>query len=145
MRLAHRVHTSATAAQVWELLGDPRAWPQFDLLLRRVEGHHAPATTGQNLIAVARFGALRIPVDVVEAVPGHRLVLLVHTAPGIRERVTHEITTAVRGGCDLEVSVVVDGLLAPVAAAPLYLVSGLTTRLLAARTEGLARAARRVA
>ena len=145
MRLAHRVHTSATATQVWQLLGDPQAWPQFDLLLRRVEGHHAPATTGQNLIAVARFGALRIPVDVVEAVPGRRLVLLVHTAPGLRERVTHEITTAVRGGCDLTVSVVVDGLLAPVAAAPLYLVSGLTTRLLGARTERLARAARRVA
>lgn len=145
MRLAHRVHTSATAAQVWELLGDPRAWPRLDPLLRRVEGHHAPATTGQNLIAVARFGALRIPVDVVEAVPGRRLVLLVHTAPGIRERMTFEITTAVRGGCDLEVSVVVDGLLAPLAAAPLYLASGFTTRLLAARTDRLARAARRVA
>ena len=145
MRLAHRVHTIATATQVWQLLGDPKAWPQFDLLLRRVEGYHAPATTGQQLIAVARFGALRIPVDVVEAVPGRRLVLLVHTAPGIRERVTHEITTAVRGGCDLEVSVVVDGLLAPVAAAPLYLASGFTTRLLASRTDRLARAARRVA
>ena len=86
-----------------------------------------------------------LPLVLLHALLGRRLVLLVHTAPGIRERMTFEITTAVRGGCDLEVSVVVDGLLAPLAAAPLYLASGFTTRLLAARTDRLARAARRVA
>ncbi|MBC7374712.1 MAG: SRPBCC family protein [Frankiales bacterium] len=143
MRLAHRVHTRATAAQVWQVLGDPQAWPTFDPFLWKVRG--GPARTGQHLVGIARVGRLRIPLDVVEAVPGRRLVLRVHTAPGVRETVTHEITPAVRGGCDLEVSVVVEGLFARLAVAPLYLASGLTARLLAARTDSAARAARRAA
>jgi hypothetical protein len=80
---------------------------------------------------------------VVEAVPEKRLVLLVHSAPGVREYVTHELTPAVRGGCDLRVSVVVEGLFAPVAFVPLWLASGLTTRVLGARTDRDARRARR--
>ena len=143
MRLAHRVHTRASPSQVWELLGDPQSWPTFDLFLWRVKG--STATTGQHLVGVARVGRLRIPIDVVEAVPCRRLVLLVHTAPGVRETVTHTITPAVRGGSDLEVSVVVEGLFARLAFSPLYLASGLTARLLAARSDVVARKARTAA
>lgn len=143
MRLAHRVHTRASPAQVWELLGDPRAWTTFDLSLWRVRG--GPATTGQHLVGVARVGRLRIPLDVVEALPGRRLVLLVHAAPGVRETVTYELTPAVRGGADLQVSVVVEGLFARLAVVPLYLAGGVTARLLAARADRLARHARRAA
>ena len=143
MRLSHRVHTRATPAQVWQVLGDPQAWPTFDPFLWRVRGRQASA--GQHLVGVARVARLRIPLDVLEATPGKRLVLLVHTAPGVRETVTTDITPAVRGGCDLEVSVVVEGLFAPLAVVPLYLSSGVTARLLAARSDAVARAARRAA
>lgn len=145
MRLAHRVHTTASPAQVWEVLGDPRRWPQFDLALRHVRGAHGPAATGQRLIGVARAAALGIPVDVVEAVPPYRLVLLVHLAPGLREQLTHEVTPAARGGADISVSVVVDGLLARPVLGWAYLDAVLTARLLAHRTDRLARAAGRAA
>lgn len=143
MKLAHRVHTSASPAQVWQVLGDPQRWPEFDLFLRRVRGSHGTAVTGQHLLGLGRVASLRIPVDVVEAVPDRRLVLLVHTAPGLRETVTHEITPAVRGGSDLAVSVVVEGLWARTGWLPLWLASGVTARLLAARVDRLARAERR--
>ncbi|MCW2665225.1 MAG: hypothetical protein JWN57_187 [Frankiales bacterium] len=143
MRLAHRVRTSASPAQVWELLGNPLRWPEFDLSLRRVRGSHGAAATGQHLLALHRVLSLRIPVDVVEAVPEKRLVLLLHSAPGLRETVTTEVTPAVRGGSDITVSVVVDGLWARPAAVPMWLASGLTARVLAARTDRASRKATR--
>jgi uncharacterized protein YndB with AHSA1/START domain len=143
MTLVHRVHTSASPARVWAMLSDPRCWPQVDLTLRRVRGAHGPVSTGQHLLGLSRLFAVRIPVDVVEAVPEKRLVLLVHTAPGVREFITHELTPTVRGGCDLRVSVVVEGLFARVAFVPLWLASGLTTRVIGARTDRDARRARR--
>ncbi len=133
MRLAHRVHTRASPAQVWEVLGDPRAWPSFDPLLGAVRG--GPVRTGQRLVGVARVARLGIPVDVLEADPGRRLVLRVRTAPGVCETVTHDVTPAVRGGSDLVVSVVVEGLLAALAVVPLHLSGGVRARLLAARTD----------
>jgi uncharacterized protein YndB with AHSA1/START domain len=143
MRLSHRVRTSASPAEVWELLGDPQRWPEFDLVLRSVRGSGGTAATGQHLLGLARLASLRIPVDVVEAVPERRLVLLVHTAPGLRETVTHTITPTVRGGSDVVVSVVVEGLLARVGAVPLWLASGVNARLLAASTDRSARRQRR--
>ncbi len=143
MRLSHRVRTTASPAEVWKVLGDPQRWPEFDLFLRSVRGAHGAAVTGQHLLGLSRLGSLRIPVDVVEAVPDRRLVLLVHTAPGLRETVTHEITPTVRGGSDVVVSVVVEGLLARVGAVPLWLANGLNARLLAARTDRTARQRRR--
>ena len=142
MRLRHRVRTPATPAQVWTVLGDPLRWPEFDLLMYRVRGSSGPAQTGQHLLGIGRDGRLRIPVDVVEAVPERRLVLRVHALPGVVEEITHEITPLLRGGCDLTVSVVVEGLFARVAVAPLWLASGLTSRVLASRVGKLARAAR---
>lgn len=143
MRLSHRVRTTASPAQVWAVLGEPRRWPEFDLFLRSVRGSHGAAATGQHLLGLARLASLRIPVDVVEAVPDRRLVLLVHTAPGLRETVTHEITPSVRGGSDIAVSVVVEGLWARFGAVPLWLASGLSARVLAARTDRSAREQRR--
>ncbi len=143
MRLAHRVHTRASPAQVWQVLGDPQAWPTFDLALWKVRGSRA--STGEHLVGIARVGRLRIPIDVVEALPGRRLVLLVHAAPGVRETVRLDVIPAVRGGSDVQVSVVVEGMFARVAVVPLYLASGVTARLLGARADGVARAARRAA
>ena len=94
-------------------------------------------------MALARFSLVAIPVDVVEVVPEQRLVLLVHTAPGLREELTFELTPAVRGGTDIAVSLVLDGPLARPALLPMWLAHALTARLLAARTERLARQLRR--
>lgn len=142
MRLSHRVHTPASTTQVWELLAVPAAWPQFLLLVRRVRGADGPAATGQRLLGLTRFASVGIPVDVVEAVRERRLSLLVHTAPGLRERVTYYVTPAVRGGCDVEVSVSVEGPLAVFATLPLFLATTLSTRLLAALSARVARTAR---
>lgn len=145
MKLRQRVRTSANAAQVWSVLGDPGRWPEYELFLHRVRGGSGMASTGQHLLAVGRGLAVRIPIDVVEAVPERRLVLRVHAAPGVVEEVTSEITPLVRGGCDLAVSVVVEGPLARAAALPLWLASGLSSRVLAHRVEKIARAARKAA
>ena len=145
MRLTHRVHTDATPAQVWEVLGDPHRWSEFELFLRRVRGTHGALAAGQVLVGVSRIASLAVPIDVLEAEPGARLVLRVHTAPGVVETVTHEVLPRVAGGSDVRVSVVVEGLFARPAAVPLWLASGLTVRLLVARAERLARAARRAA
>lgn len=145
MRLRHRVRTSATPAQVWTVLGDAARWPDYDLFLRQVRGGSGRVSTGQHLLGVSRAFGARIPIDVVEAVPDRRLVLRVHAAPGVVEEITHEITPLVRGGCDLAVSVVVDGLFARGAALPLWLARGLTSRVLVLRVERIARAARTAA
>lgn len=142
MRLVHRAHTSATPSQVWQVLGDPRRWPEFDLSLRKVRGSHGRAAAGDHLLGLSRPWSLRIPLDVVEAVPGARLVLRVHVAPGVTQQVTTEVAAALRGGSDLTCSVVVEGLFARAAVVPLYVASGVTVRVLAARADREARAAR---
>ena len=81
----------------------------------------------------------------LEATPAARLVLLVHVLPGLREQVTYDVTPAARGGSDVVLSVVVDGPLGWPSVVPLFLAGGLTARLLARRTDRIARAARRVA
>ena len=143
MRLAHSAYTSATPAQVWELLGDPKRWPEFDLWLRKVLGTTGRLNDGQMLMGLARMSVVRIPVDVLEVVPGQRLVLMAHLAPGVRHQVTTELTPSVRGGCDVRVSVVVEGLFAVGAVLPLWLASGLTARVLAARSDAEARRLRK--
>ena len=142
MRLRHRVHTSASTAHVWELLSDPGSWPQFLLLLRRVRGTDGRAEAGQRLLGITRIGSVGLPIDVLEAVREKRLSLLVQTAPGLREQITYHVTPAVRGGCDIEVFVVVDGLLAPLGTAPLFVATALSARLLAAGARKTARADR---
>jgi hypothetical protein len=143
MRLQHRVQTSATPAEVWAVLGNPTAWPTIDIALRGVRGAHGRVAAGQRLMGVARMSVVTVPVDVVEVTPERRLVLLVHTAPGLREELAFDLTPAVPRGTDIRLTVVVDGPLAPLAALPLWLANGLTTRVLAARTDRLARLARR--
>ena len=143
MRLQHSARTSATPAEVWQLLGDPRRWPEFEVWLHKVPGALSRLSAGQRLMGSARFSVVRIPMDVVEVAVGRRLVLLVHVAPGLRHQVTTDLTPTVDGGSDLRVSVVVDGPLARPAALPLWLSSGLTVRLLAARADAEARRARR--
>jgi uncharacterized protein YndB with AHSA1/START domain len=143
MKLAHRVQTSASPAQVWELLGDPGRWPSFNPAVRKVAGAPARVRTGQTLLAVARVTSLRIPVDVVDAVPERRLELVFHTAPGVRERVVTELAPRVRGGTVVRVDVVVEGLFARFAVAPLWLANGLVARVLVTQADRAARAARR--
>ena len=145
MRLRQRARTTATPSQVWEVLGDPARWPEFEPLLRRVRGGHGRVVAGAALVGVGHVASLGIPIDVVEAVPPSRLVLRVHVAPGVVETVTFDVVPLVQGGSDLRLGVVVDGLFARLAVAPLWLASGLTVRLLAVRAERIARAARRAA
>jgi hypothetical protein len=130
---------------VWEVLGQPARWPEFEPFLRRVRGAERAAAAGQTLVGVSRLGAVAVPIDVLEAAPGSRLVLRVHTAPGIRQTMTFELLPVVRGGSDLRLGVVVEGLFARPAAGPLWLSSALSLRLLVARAERIARAARRAA
>ena len=143
MRLSHRTHTRATPAEVWELLGTPSRWPQFDVFFARVRGASGQVAAGQHLLAVGRGAGVRIPVDVLEVVPERRLVIRVHAAPGLREEVRYELTPALRGGCDISASVVVDGLFARPAVLPLWVSRGASVRVLAARTDRTARALRR--
>src|SRR5688500_4331198 len=145
MRLAHRVHTTAAPADVWQLLGSPGRWSQFDLVLRGVRGGHGRAVAGERLMALLRLSAVGVPVDVVEAPPEKRLVLDVHLLPGLRERVTYDLPSTLQGGTDIDVSVVVEGVLAAPAALPLWLYDGFTTRVPAARPDRAAPAARRAA
>ena len=139
MRLVQRVHTVASPAQVWALLAMPSSWPQFDLLFRSLGDARRPAAPGQHLMGTTRFGLVRLPVDIVETVEGRRLVLVVHTAPGVREQVAYDLTEAEGGGCDVQISLTVDGLFAPFAVLPLFLSGGVTVRLLAARADRAAR------
>jgi hypothetical protein len=145
MRLEHRVQTSATPAQVWALLGNPSAWSSFELFVRGVRGRTTRVATGHRLMALARLSTLAVPVDVVESVEDERLVLLVRTAPGLRERLAFDLTPAVPRGTDIRLSVVVEGAFALPAAVPLWLAGGLTARILAARTDRQARIERRAA
>ena len=142
MRLAHRVRTTATPAQVWQVLGDPQRWAQFEVSLRGVRGAHGQVATGQRLIGVARAASLGIPIDVLEAQAPSRLVVLVHVLPGLREQLGVEVVPAARGGSQITVSVVVDGPLARPSLGWVYLGAGLTSRLLARRADRLAAQAR---
>lgn len=145
MRLRHRVRTSASPALVWSVLGTPARWPEFDVFLTRVRGSAGTAAAGQHLVGVSRGTALGIPLDVLEAVPEERLVLRVRTAPAITEELTFVLTPTTKGGTDISVSIVVEGLLARPAVPVLWLANGLNARVLAARTHKMARAARRAA
>jgi hypothetical protein len=127
------------------VLGDPRRWSEFELSLRGVRGRPGGRRPVSGLTGLSRFAMLGIPIDVVEATPTSRVVLLVHAVPGLRERVSFDVTPAARGGSDVTVSLVVDGLLGWPAVAPLFLSNALTVRLLASRTDRIARAARRAA
>lgn len=142
MRLTSRVRTAASPEQVWEVLGSPARWPEFEPWLRRVRGVPRPAAAGQALVGVSRFGAVAVPVDVLEATAGERLVLRVHTAPGVRQTLAFDLVPALPGGTDVRVCVHVEGLFARPAAVPLWLSSALTLRLLAVRSERLARTER---
>lgn len=145
MKLAHRVRTSATPAQVWAVLGTPASWPQFDVFLAKVRGTARAAEVGQHLVGISRWTTLGIPLDVLEVVPEQRLVMRVRTAPGITEELTFVLTPTTKGGTVISLSIVVDGLFAGPAAPVLWLANGLNARVLAARTQRMARQARRSA
>jgi uncharacterized protein YndB with AHSA1/START domain len=145
MKLAHRVHTAASPAQVWSLLGAPTQWPRFDVFLTKVRGTARPAAVGQHLVGISRWTKLGIPLDVLEVDPEKRLVIRIRTAPGITQELTFVLTPTLKGGTDIAVSMVVDGLFAGPAAPVLWLANGLNARVLATRTRHLAHHARRTA
>jgi uncharacterized protein YndB with AHSA1/START domain len=143
MKLVHRVRTPASPSVVWSVLGTPTNWPLFDLFLSKVKGSSRAAEVGQHLVGVSRWTVLGIPLDVLEVDPERRLVMRVRTAPGISEELTFVLTPTTRGGTDIRVSIVVEGLFARPAAPLLWLANGFNARLLATRTSTMARAARR--
>ncbi len=145
MRLTHRVRTAASPSLVWEVLGDPARWPEFDVFLTKVRGVNGPAAAGQHLVGIARWPALGIPLDVIEAVPEERLVMRVRTAPAVTEELTFLLTPTTRGGTVITVALVVEGLLARPAVPVLWLANGLNVRVLAARMTRLAKTRRRSA
>ncbi len=135
MRLRHRVRARARPADVWAVLGDPQRWPDFDLMLHRVHGSAGRAAAGQHLLGVGRWWGVRVPIDVVDAVPERLLVLRVSPVPGVAQEVTTEIVPRADGGCDVVASAVVQGLFARMALLPFWLTIGVTTRVLVARAE----------
>ncbi len=145
MKLVHRVRTAASPAQVWEVLGTPAHWPQFDLFLAKVRGTDRPAAAGQHLVGVSRWTQLGIPLDVLEVDPERRLVVRIRTAPGLTEELTFVLTPTTKGGTVISVATVVEGLFARPAAPVLWLANGLNARVLARRTHNRARQARRTA
>lgn len=134
-RLNHRRHVDATPPDVWAVLRAPRRWPEFDVALARVDGAADQATEGQRLLAVGRGLPVRIPIDVRRVVPRKALRLTVHALPGLREEVEHVLVPAARGGTDVVAVTQADGPLAPLAFLPLWLLRGVTLRLLARRAE----------
>jgi uncharacterized protein YndB with AHSA1/START domain len=142
MRFVHRATTSAPPAEVWALLGCPDRWPEFDIRLRRVRGADGPAEAGQHLLAIARVVGLPVPLDVDEAVPGQRLRLTVHLAPGLREVVTFELVEVLRGGTTITSTTVVQGPFARLAKVPLWVGRGVIVRLLAIRASRTGSSAR---
>ena len=145
MRLTHRVRTAASPSLVWEVLGDPARWPEFDVFLTKVRGADGPAAAGQHLVGISRWTVLGIPLDVVEATPEERLVMRVRTAPAVTEELTFVLTPTTKGGTVITVSLVVEGLLARPAVPLLWLANGLNARVLASRTTRLAKSRRRPA
>ena len=145
MRLTHRVRTAASPALVWEVLGNPARWPEFDVFLTKVRGADGPAVAGQHLVGISRWTALGIPLDVVEVTAEERLVMRVRTAPAVTEELTFLLTPTTKGGTVITVALVVEGLLARPAVPLLWLANGLNARVLASRTTRLARALRRSA
>lgn len=125
------------------MLGTPKQWPQFDVFLAKVRGTDRQAAVGQHLVGISRWTKLGIPLDVLEVEPERRLVMRVRTAPGITEELTFVLTPMTKGGTDISVSLVVDGLFAGPAAPLLWLANGLNARVLAHRTHRLARHSRR--
>ena len=130
---------------VWDVLGTPTNWPLFDVFLSKVKGSTREAEVGQHLVGISRWTALGIPLDVLEVDPERRLVMRVRTAPGITEELTFVLTPTTRGGTDIRVAIVVEGLFARPAAPLLWLANGLNARVLATRSARTARASRRTA
>jgi len=130
VRISHRVTTPAEPDEVWAVLEDPSRWPEWDLFLRRVEGGRGRIREGQHLMVTVRGLPVRVPVDVRMVATGRRLGLTVHTAPGLREQVDHDVTRRPRGGSQVRVSTVLEGPFAPLAVVPLWCASALNTWML---------------
>lgn len=132
MRFAHRVTTPAAPSEVWAVLEDVERWPEWDPWVRRVEAR-GRVREGQHLMVLARWVPLRVPVDVRLVAPSRGLGVTVHTAPGWREHVDHSVQPGEGGGSVVRVTTVLEGPLARVVALPLWLGSGITTRMLGRR------------
>lgn len=133
MRLSHRVTTPAEPEELWTVLEDPSRWPEFDILLRRVEGTRGLVREGQHLLGTARGFPIRIPIDVRLVAKSRHLGLTYYTLPGLREQIDHSLTRRTRGGSELRTSVVLEGPLAPLVIAPVYVSTAVTTWLLGLR------------
>ena len=133
MRITHRVASRAGVDDVWAALGDPTRWPEHDVLVDRVECVRGHAREGQHLVVVTRGLRLRIPVDVRIVVPGRHLGLSVRTAPGLTHEIDVMLTPRPRGGTQVRVQVLLDGVFARWWWLPEWTTRAVSTRLLARR------------
>lgn len=134
MRLGHRARTAAPPEQVWQALGNPTRWPEFMTTLKKVRGVHGPAREGQRLLGISRTPlGMAMPIDVLAAVANERLVLRVHSLPGVTEQTAFVLTRTTRGGTDISVSTEVVGLFALPALPGVWAALGVTARVLALR------------
>ena len=140
MRLSHRVHTAGSAADVWSLLGEPRRWPRFDVVLARVVGASGTVVQGQRLVGITRGLPLRIPIDVVRVVPHKAVQLRINAAPGMREEIEYLLVPLPRGGTQVRLTVDLDGPMARAATLAACGTSAMSARLLARRAARARRA-----
>lgn len=139
-RLGRRRHAAAPVGRVWALLSAPGRWPELVPWVARVDG---TLTEGGRLVASGRWLGLRLPIDVEEAEPQQRLVLVAHLGWLLSQRLAVELVSSLRGGTDVTVVSAVEGPLAPVAGVLGRVLAGWLAHALARRASRDERALQR--
>ncbi len=147
-----RARSVASVADVWEVLGRPDRWGEFEPMLRSVTPWPAdpdgPAagrdgggvSAGQRLRALVRCWPMPMAVDVDHVVNRSSLAVTTRLLPGLTEEVEHLVIPSASGGSVLTVRLTLHGPLAVPSLLPRWFARAVTLRLLArAAEEGLRR------
>lgn len=129
----HSATTDAAAGDVWDLMSSPASWPSFDPRIARIEGTSPAAGESAHLMAVTRFGGLRLPVDVENVRVGQSLTTMARILPGLNEIAEHQIVPVASGGTKIVSRVRASGPLGPIGAVPTWIGAEVVVRLLAWR------------
>jgi hypothetical protein len=139
-RVSHRKHTPASPPDVWAVLGDPRRWPEFDVLLTRVEGMSGDVprgvvAAGQHLDGVGRGVPRRMLVEVRRVVPRSTLVVTRRVLPGVSVDTEYVLIPATRGGTQLVTVVRTAGPIGRIFLPPLWLAAAASAHRLGRRAQ----------